>query len=295
MAAIGFYLLVPFIYLVSILPFGVLYALSDFFYVILYYVISYRKKVAYTNLRNAFPEKSEADIKLLAKDVYRYTCDLFLETFKVLTISERDMLKHCSLNADSVKLLDKLAAENRSIVLVMGHHGNWEWIGHTLNILAKHQVYAIYKPIKNARFDKLMYNMRSRFGIRLIAMKDTLRTMLSAKEELNATIFIADQAPVPETAYWTTFLNQDTPVFKGTEAIAKKMNYPVVYISARRVKRGYYELQLELLTDKPLETAPGEITELHTKRLERGIIKQPEIWLWSHKRWKHKRLNAISG
>lgn len=294
MAAIVFYLLTPFIYLISVLPFRLLYILSDFFYLLLYYVFSYRKKVAFTNLRNAFPQKSEAEIKSLAKDVYRYTCDLFLESFKILTISEKAMLEHCSLSANSVKLFDKLAEEDKSIILVMGHHGNWEWIGHTLNILAKHQVYAIYKPIQNRHFDRLMYDMRSRFGIKLIAMKDTLRTMLNQKHELNATIFIADQAPVPETAYWTLFLNQDTPVFKGTEAVSKKMNYPVVYISTKRIKRGYYEIELELLTDKPNETAPGEITELHTKRLERDIIARPEIWLWSHKRWKHKRTKANS-
>jgi KDO2-lipid IV(A) lauroyltransferase len=133
--------------------------------------------------------------------------------------------------------------------------------------------------------------MRTRFGTKLIAMKDTFREMLSKREELNATAFIADQTPPADNAYWMTFLNQDTPVFKGTGIIAKKINYAVVYASVKRIKRGYYEINAELLTDNPKEMTEDHISEMHTKRLEQDIIEQPEIWLWSHKRWKHKRVS----
>jgi KDO2-lipid IV(A) lauroyltransferase len=134
-----------------------------------------------------------------------------------------------------------------------------------------------------------MYDMRSRFGTKLYAMKDTMREMIKNRHEINTTAFIADQTPSPEGAYWTTFLNQDTPVFWGTEKIAQKLNYPVVYVTVNRVKRGYYEVNTEYLVKEPKNTKEGEISELHTKKLEQDIISQPEIWLWSHRRWKHKR------
>lgn len=291
MAAIIYYLLLPFIYLVSALPFRLLYGLSDVFYVLLYHVLGYRRKVVLDNLRHSFPEKTENEIQQIAKRYYRYLCDLFLESFKTLTIRKKSMLKHCVLGDASLQLFDRLAKENKSIILVMGHFGNWEWAGNTFSLQCKHQLYVIYHPLRNKHFDGLMYKMRTRFGTKLIAMKDTFREMLASREELNATAFIADQTPPPENAYWTTFLNQDTPVFKGTEIIARKINYPVVYVSVKRVKRGYYHIDTDLLVEQPKATSEGEISEKHTTRLEKDIIHQPEIWLWSHKRWKHKRIN----
>jgi KDO2-lipid IV(A) lauroyltransferase len=134
--------------------------------------------------------------------------------------------------------------------------------------------------------------MRTRFGTKLIAMNDTFRDMIRNKNEVNATAFIADQTPAPESAYWTTFLNQDTPVFKGTEKIAQKMKYPIVYTQVKRTGRGFYEIQAEMLIENPGDTTEGEISEMHTRRLEKDIINQPETWLWSHRRWKHKRMNG---
>lgn len=258
-------------------------------YFVLYRVLGYRKEVVFTNLRRSFPEKSEAEIEKIAKDYYKYLCDLFLETFKTLTIDRKTMLRHCYFNPQALQVFNDLAAQNKSIVLVLGHFGNWEWAGNTFSMECKHQLYVIYHPIRNKYFDWLMYRMRTRFGTKLIAMKDTFREMLENRAELNTTAFIADQTPGPENAYWTKFLNQDTPVFKGTELIARKINYVVVYAKVKRVKRGYYEIFAEVLHDNPKATTDGEISELHTKRLEQDIISQPEIWLWSHKRWKHKR------
>jgi KDO2-lipid IV(A) lauroyltransferase len=134
-----------------------------------------------------------------------------------------------------------------------------------------------------------MYDMRTRFGTKLYAMKDTMREMVRNRHEVNATAFIADQTPSPEGAYWTTFLNQDTPVFWGTEKIAQKFNYPVVYVTIKRLNRGFYEVDSEVLVTDSKNTKEGEISELHTRKLEQDIISQPEIWLWSHRRWKHKR------
>ncbi len=291
MSAIIYYLALPFIYLISILPFRVLYFISTGLYGLLYYVLGYRKGVVMENLRKSFPEKSEEEIKGIAKRYYKYLCDLFLETFKTLTVSKETMLKHCYFNPQAKAVFDKLAAENKSIVLVMGHLGNWEWAGNTFSLVNKHQLYVIYHPISNKYFDWLMYKMRTRFGTKLIAMKDTFREMLENREELNATAFITDQTPAPQNAYWTTFLNQDTPVFKGTEMISRKVNYTVVYATVKRVKRGYYEMFAEVLCDNPKGTSDGEISEMHTRKLEKDIREQPEVWLWSHRRWKHKRTN----
>ena len=171
--------------------------------------------------------------------------------------------------------------------MVMGHQGNWEWGGNSYSITVPQPLYVIYHQLANPYFNKLMYNMRSRFGTRLIEMRETFKTMVNNRKEVNATCFIADQTPQPKGAYWTTFLNQDTPVFWGTEKIARKLNLPVIYLHLDKLKRGYYELSAELLVDNPAETAEGEISELHTKRLENDIIKCPETWLWSHRRWKH--------
>lgn len=289
MSAILYYLTLPFIYLLSILPFPLLYGLSNIVYYLLYYVVGYRKEVVLKNLRNSFPEKTEKEIRSISRGFYRYFCDLFLETFKTLSISQKAMLKHCRLEEDSQKLFDQLAGDHQSIMVVMGHLGNWEWAGNTFSICCKHQLYVIYHPLSNKYFNGLIYRMRTRFGTRLIPMKDTLREMLSRRNELSATAFIADQSPLPDRAYWMSFLNQDTPVFLGIEKIALKIRYPIVYVSIKRVKRGYYQLRAERIELPSVDSRPGEITELHTQKLEADIRNQPETWLWTHRRWKHTR------
>jgi KDO2-lipid IV(A) lauroyltransferase len=289
LSAILYYLTLPFIYLLSVLPFPLVYGISNVVYYLLYYLLGYRKEVVLKNLRNSFPEKSEKEIQIISRRFYRYFCDLFLETFKTLSISRKTMLKHCRLEENAQRLFDELAADNQSIMVVMGHLGNWEWAGNTFSICCKHQLYVIYHPLSNKYFNGLIIKMRTRFGTKLIPMKDTLREMLNNRKTLSATAFIADQSPQPDRAYWMSFLNQDTPVFLGIEKIALKIRYPLVYVSIKRVKRGHYELNAERIELPSVETRPGEITELHTKRLEADIRKQPETWLWTHRRWKHTR------
>lgn len=289
MKKLGFYLLLPFIYGISLLPFFLFYGLADFVFVILYYLVGYRKKVVYQNLKNAFPEKSHAELKTIERRFFHYLVDLMLETFKTLTISKKQAMKRCAFTPETIALFNKLEEEKRACIIVMGHYGNWEWAGSSFSLVCRQQLYVIYHPLTNVYFDRLMYHMRTRFGTKLYAMKDTMREMIGNRREVNATAFIADQTPAPEGAYWTTFLNQDTPVFWGTEKIAQKLNTPVVYVSVRRPKRGHYVVHAEMLVETPKDTREGEISELHTKRLEKDIIAQPEIWLWSHRRWKHKR------
>ncbi|MBI4945237.1 MAG: lysophospholipid acyltransferase family protein [Bacteroidetes bacterium] len=289
MKAIGFYLVLPFIYLISILPFPVLYLLSDFVFVLIYYVIGYRRNVVTENLRNSFVEKSEKEISELRRKFYCYLCDLLLETFKTLSISKSSMLKHCTMNEDSKKLFQNYYEEKKSVVLVLGHLGNWEWGGNTFSLECKQQLYVLYHPLENNYFNNLVIRMRTRFGTKLIKMQNAFRDMVEKKNEINITAFIADQTPPPENAYWTTFMNQDTPVFQGTEKIARKLNYPVVFINVIRISRGKYEMIAETLCENPSSTSEGEITQMHTKKLEEEIRKNPETWLWSHRRWKHKR------
>ncbi len=287
MNAIIYFLSLPIIYLVSILPFRVLYVLSDGIYTILFHMVGYRKTIVYNNLKKAFPGKSEKEIKAIRKKFYHYFCDLMLETLKTLTISAKTAQKHVIVEDKSV--IEKYYQKKQSIIIVLGHLGNWELIGAGFSQAILHEMYTIYHPLSNKYFDKLLYHMRTRLGNKLYAMNDTLKRMLINKNQVTATVFIADQTPRPRGAYWTTFLNQDTPVFIGTEKIAKKLNYPVVYASIKRIKRGKYTLNFELIEDNPKETPPGYISEKHTKHLEKDIIEQPEIWLWSHRRWKHER------
>lgn len=290
MSALIYYLSLPFIYLVSLLPFPVLYLISDGFYLLIFYVFGYRKKVVIANLKNSFPEKTTAEIIALQKTFYHYFCDLFLETFKTLTISPKKMLKHCTMDPAAQLLFDQLAEQNQSVIVVMGHKGNWEWAGNTFSLCCKHQLYVIYHPLENKYFNGLICGMRQRFGTKLIPMKDTFRDIVKHKDQLTATAFIADQSPNPARAHWMQFLNQDTPVFMGTEKIAEKVKYPVVFVSVKRLTRGYYTLMAELLLSPPYTGNEGDITGKHTRKLESDIVAQPETWLWVHKRWKHKRV-----
>jgi KDO2-lipid IV(A) lauroyltransferase len=288
MGAIGYYLALPFLYGIALLPFPLLYLLSDALCLVLFRVAGYRKEVVLTNLRNSFPRMSEAEIQAIARRFYQWFCDLTLETIKTLTISPEAIRERVSFAGAEV--LRGYAERKQSIVLVLGHFGNWELAG------ARYAVedgipplIVIYHPLQNERFDRLMIRMRTRLGNRLYTMAETTRSMIRDRRMLTATAFIADQTPSPERAYWMTFLNQDTPVFLGTEALSKKLGYPVVYISISRPKRGYYRMAAETLVEDPARTADGEITVMHSRRLERDICTQPEIWLWTHRRWKHKR------
>ncbi len=284
-----FYLVIPFIYLISFLPFWILYRLSDLTFFFLYYLFRYRRNVVRQNIQNSFPEKTPGEINKIVKGFYHHLCDLIVESVKTFTISKEQVVKRCRIHPESLTLLDQLYADKKSLILVMGHYGNWEWGGLSFSANVKHQLFFIYKPLSNTYFDRLILKMRSRFGARLVTMNNVFKEMVNNRHIISATAFIADQAPPPESAHWTTFLNQETPVFAGTEKIARKLNYPVVFINIKKIRRGYYELFAELLIDEPKATSEGEVSDIHTKRLELEIVEHPEFWLWSHRRWKHKK------
>lgn len=282
---------IPLLYFISILPFWMLFGLSNFFYLLVYYVIGYRKKVVTENLKRSFPEKPEAEIKKITRDFYLHFCDVIFETVKLLTISKKEFKRRCVIDEASIRSFQYFFDKNQTFVGVMGHCGNWEWGAIAHQVYFTRMITGVYHPLTNKNFDKFMLDLRSRFGGDIVAMSQLYKRLITLKQQnISTTIgLIADQTPPPESAYWTTFLNQDTPVFNGTEKLAKKFNYPVVYLNIKKAKRGYYNLSTTLITENPKDHPEGEISELHTRHLEKNIREQPHIWLWSHRRWKHKK------
>lgn len=240
-----------------------------------------------SNLKNSFPQKSEKELKSIEKKFYAYFCDLVLETLKSLSISPNTLRKRVSFEDNDI--FKEYFKNEQSTIIVMGHLGNWELGGARFAIEPFHQLFVIYHPLQNKYFDALVYKMRTRLGNGLYSMKDSLRGIINNRNKVTATAFIADQTPSPKGAHWMQFMNQDTPVFMGTGKIATKMKFPVVYIGIRREKRGYYKMVAEKLISDPSKTEATDIIEAFTHRLEKDIKELPETWLWTHRRWKHKR------
>lgn len=284
-------LVLPPLYFISILPFWMLYGISNIFFLLVYYVIGYRKDVVRENLKHSFPEKSEAEIKNITRQFYLHFCDVFFETIKLLTISKSTFMKHCIMDQRSIETFNYFFDKNQTIIGVMGHCGNWEWGAIAHQVYFKRMITGVYHPLHNKNMDKFMLDLRSRFGGDIVAMSQLYKRLLILKQQnISTTIgLIADQTPPPESAYWTNFLNQDTPIFNGTEKLAKKFNYPVVFLNIKKIKRGYYTLSATTLTEQAKDLPEGQISELHTQHLEKNIREQPYTWLWTHRRWKHKR------
>jgi Kdo2-lipid IVA lauroyltransferase/acyltransferase len=285
--------IVPLLYFISILPFGVLYLLSGVCYLVIFYVIGYRRTVVQTNLRKSFPEKTLAELTHIERRFYLHFCDVIFETIKLLTISKSSFKKRCSMDEPSRRTFEVFFAKNQTIVGVMAHCGNWEWGAIAHQVYFTRMITGVYHPLSNKNFDRFMLNLRGRFGGDIVPMTGLYRRLLELKkQDISTTIgLIADQTPPPESAYWTIFLNQDTPVFNGTEKLARKFNYPVVFLEVKKVKRGHYSLKATTLTEQPTLLPEGAISEMHTRLLEKNIREQPFSWLWSHRRWKHRRRN----
>jgi KDO2-lipid IV(A) lauroyltransferase len=274
----------------SLLPLQILYFISDIMYLFINYVIKYRKKVIYNNLKNSFPDKTDNEIKKLVKKFYRHFCDSLIETLALVSMSEKEIKKR--MRYRNLEILDKYYKENKSVCAVFGHYGNWEWLA-GLPFYCKHQVYAIYLPLTNNFFDELIKNARSKFGAKCIKKQSALYKIIENHNKgiLTLTFFLGDQTPMHnEIGYWTNFLNQDTPVYLGVEKISKKTNQAVVFFKISKIKRGFYETEIINIEENPCNTDEFEITEKHVKLLESIISEKPEYWLWSHRRWKHKKI-----
>ncbi len=292
MDRIFFYFFFISVRLLAFLPLRVLFVLSDINFFFVYYVFGYRKKTVRENLKNSFPDKTEKELKRIELLFYRHFCDLFVEVNYVLFVSKRRATKMVTFK--NIDIINKYYEEGKSVIVAGGHYGNWEILS-LFGLYLKHTVIGAYKPLNNKYFENFINKSRERFGGIPVPMHDVTRMALKMSQEGRPFFLglITDQTPVKgDIRYWTSFLNQETPVFLGTEKIAIKTNQPVLFCSMRKVKRGRYEVELELLTENPKETKQYEITEMHVKALERLIQEKPEYWLWSHRRWKHKRTNA---
>ncbi|MGA2407827.1 MAG: lysophospholipid acyltransferase family protein [Bacteroidales bacterium] len=289
MGAIGYYIFYGINWIITLLPLPVLYIISDILYLVLYYFPSYRRKVVATNLKNSFPEKTEEELKSIEKKYYRHLADLVIETFKVTHMTKAEQRKRFTYS--NLEIIDKLREEKRDIIAVLGHYNNWEWPT-LLPYYLKYKIIIIYKPLQNKYFNRFINNNRSKFGIVLTPTSQIIREIVNYKRNnINTlSVFISDQTPPKgDIKYWTTFLNQDTPVFTGVEKIASKYDMAIVFFHIQKVKRGHYNLDIELLLDHTAGLPEKLITEAHVRRLEEIIREKPEYWIWSHRRWKHKR------
>ena len=278
-----------FIIPISILPHKILYFISDFIYLILFKLIGYRKEVVLNNLKNSFPEKNINELNNCMVLFYKHLADLIVESIKGFTISENQLRKRLVIkNPD---LGNRYAQQGLSVIFVGGHFNNWEMCAQAFPLYSLHNCIGIYKPLKNKFMNKKLLSSRSKYGLNLISMIQAKKSFKN-NEKINAILFASDQNPSStKKAHWLEFLNQDTAVSFGLEKYSKEFNLPVIFVSINKLKRGFYEVTHSLITESPNSQANGKITEDFTKMLEKDIINKPQYWLWSHKRWKHKRIN----
>ena len=286
-----YYILYGFCYLVSLLPFWVHYVFSDFLYLIIYKLLGYRTRIVRSNLQSSFPEKSAEELKDIERKFYHRLCDYFVETVKMRTMSEKQMRKHMVFKG--FETINQCVEEGQSCAMYLGHVFNWEWITSLpLWVSPKAHCGQLYHALENSDFDRLFLQLRQRWGSECIALVDILRKTVEYKRKQQPTIigYIGDQVPHWNNIHhWCWFLNHDTPVMTGAERIAVKNNQALFYFDLRRVKRGYYETDIKLITREPQKLKEYESVDIYFKMLETTIRQHPEQWLWSHNRWKRTR------
>lgn len=290
MQFIGYMFFRILVFLFYLIPFLVLYIYSDVLYFFLFHVFGYRKKVVYKNLKNSFPEKPEKEIHKIAKAFYTNLSDITVESIKGLSMSKKQLLKRYKvINLD---FEHKYFEKATGVIAIGSHYANWEWGALCFSLQFSHESYGFYKPLSNKFIDKYIRKSRAAWGMNLVPIKETYRHFKKNFEKPPMQMMVSDQSPSNlKKAHWINFLNQDTACLHGAESYAKLYNLPVIYGDVQRVKRGFYEVEMLPVIDKPRDTSEGEITKKFQKILEEIIIRKPENWLWSHKRWKHKREN----
>ena len=280
-------------FLMALLPFRILFLISDFFYFIVYYLVRYRKKLVQRNLRHAFPEKTPKEIRKIEKDFYRHFCDYFVETIKLLHISDAEMQKHFVFK--NMKPLQNFLDKRQPIVLVLGHYGNWEWVPSIMLHLktdANTISGQVYRPLKNQTFDRFFLHLRKRFHSIGFTKHNVYRDIINLRKANTNWIigFMSDQKPSGnQVPHRMQFLNQDTAVINGTEKIAKHSRAAVCYLDIICIKRGYYEGYGLVICGNPAETSEFEITEKYIRCLEQTIQRNPSGYLWTHNRWRSRK------
>ncbi|MBE6301519.1 MAG: acetyltransferase [Parabacteroides distasonis] len=275
----------------ALLPMKALYLLSDILYVIIYKVVRYRVKVVHQNMKAAFPNKSGEQRLQLERAFYHHFADYIVETIKLAHISLEELQQRAYLK--NPELVDRLMEKGHTcFILLMGHYGNWEWFSGSTTRFKNSRIYQIYRPLSNKAFDQLFIHLRTQFGSYGIKKQETVREVIQLKKDKtpSVVIFIADQTPSRNNLhYWTTFLNQDSSILTGPERLARKLDLPVIFLDTQQVKRGYYTVDMKLLTETPKEVPENWITEQYARLMEKCILRNPAGWLWTHKRWKYKR------
>ena len=280
-----YYIFYPVIWILSRLPFPIAYLISDFVFFILYYIIGYRKEVVKKNLQIAFPEKSEAELSKIHKKNIAHFCDMFIEMIKSLGMSKKEMRRR--FQCENIELVNEYAASGRPVICMFGHQASYEWTM-VLTDQMNFSVYGVYKPLKNKKFDALIRRIRMKFDTKLIAMKQANFMIKQTAQKGNAMYaLVADQSPSKSRSVnFVNFFNHPTAVFKGGERFAKEFNGIAVFLQVTKVKRGFYKSKYVLISDKPAETEDNYITSTFFNLLEKQIRTQPELYLWTHKRWK---------
>lgn len=278
-------------YAISLLPMPLLFRVSDFTFALVFYIIRYRRKVVQENLQHSFPSKSTSELKKIERDFYRHFCDILFEAIKTLTASKKFVRKH--LKIENPDVLENYLQDRKNILLYTAHQGNWEWLIF-LPLFFTCRANTFYKPLKNKYFDGLTKRIRERFGVHCVPSEKGYRTIIALKNNDLPIIncIIGDQSPAKTgTKYWCEFLNRKTAFFAGAEKIAKKTDPVVFFPHFKKLSRGYYELNFQLIDDRPSRTDNTELVREYAQNLENAIAQSPELWLWSHRRWKLQQHN----
>ncbi len=291
MQRLVFWLIYPFLLLISYLPFRLFYIFSDLVFILVYHILGYRKKTVTNNLKLVFPERSSEEIKRIRKEFYRHMCDMFLEMIKSITISDDEIRQRFDFtNKEEILRIRDL---NKSIILMCGHYASYEWMNALQLFGIDYRGFGIYKKVKNPYFDKLARNIRGRYDGILIPTVEATRQI--AENEKNGILgvygMVADQSPKFDRAkYWMDFMTIKVPVFAGSEKLAKDHDMAVVYLHVEKLRRGYYQASFINIADDPRNEPEFEITRTFFKLLEKQIRNAPEYYLWTHKRWKHRHV-----
>jgi len=286
---LAYILIYPLIVLISILPFRILYIFSDLLYLFLYHVIGYRKKVVMNNLKIAFPEKSKEELTVIMKKFYSHFLDIFMEMLKTFSISDEEILRRFKLT--NPEEMEAFMGRNKNILLMSSHYANFEWL-FSLNLRVDHHGFAAYKKVKNKYLNNYIVRSRSRFNTTLIPSKKIIAALNeNDKKGINSVYgMLVDQAPkLGKTYHWSNFFGVKVPVITGTEMLSKKYDYAVMYIETTKIKRGFYETKMEVLSENPRDVPDFEITDLFMKKLEAQIRKEPAYYFWTHKRFKYMK------
>jgi Kdo2-lipid IVA lauroyltransferase/acyltransferase len=280
-----YYIAYGFLWLISLLPLRVLYIISDGIYGLVFYVFGYRKKIVLDNLAQAFPEKTEKERIIIAKKFYHNLIDTFIETIKLFSTGKKFIERHCVAD---FSIIHQLHAEGKVFQMHAGHQFNWEWLNQHYIIHFKQPLVAVYMPLTNKAFDKIFYNLRTRYGTVMLPATNMKNSFVPWRNKEHCLVLVADQNPgVPSNAYWFNFLNKATPFIIGPERSAREKKCPVVFTFVKKQGRGKYISEFILATEDASQIPEKELTKQYVRFLSNIIKEQPEMWLWSHRRWKH--------